>query len=43
MARRNRTTGIINEGSDNTFVNVSTEGFDVGIHDKKGQASNYVI
>lgn len=27
-------TAILNEGKNNTFVNVSSEGFDIGIHDK---------
>lgn len=31
---RNQSIGILNEGNENTFQNIETEGFDIGIHDK---------
>ncbi len=34
-----RTAAILNEGNDSTFTNVSSEGFDVGIHNKGKRAS----
>ena len=29
-----KSVGIHNTGKDNTFVNITTEGFDVGVHDE---------
>lgn len=38
MPNKKLKAAILNEGKNNTFVNVSSEGFDIGIHDK-GQDS----